>query len=226
MPMKDNLEKYHITITKEELASKACVNYSGGAEVIDSMKGFDEAMQHLENAGIIGFDTETRPSFKRGVAHTVALMQLASSEKCFLFRLNKIGIPPRLRSFLENPDIPKIGLSLHDDFHNLRNLSGDLEPQGFTDLQNYVKQFRIADNSLTKIYCVLFGKRISKGQRLTNWEAESLTEAQINYAAYDAIACIKIYDYLRSGQFRPEENQYFRLIEEPESQATDASSQA
>ena len=213
--METNFEKYHITVSKEELTNYKCVNYTGGATVVETDNALNQALDHLEKARIVGFDTETRPSFRRGVMHTVALMQLASPEKVFLIRLNKLGLPPRLKSFLEDKDILKVGLSIHDDFHNLNKLQ-TLDPQGFVDLQTYVKPFHIADNSLTKIYCVIFGERISKGQRLTNWEAETLTEAQINYAAFDAIACIRIYDYLQSGKFDPSASPFLRPIPEPE----------
>lgn len=205
----------HVTISKPELAQLPCVNYNAGAVVVDSPDMVDAAVDELEKARIIGFDTETRPSFKKGVTHTVALLQLATPQRCFLFRLNKIGLHPRLAALLENPGHLKVGLSIHDDFHNLNKLC-QLNPAGFIDLQNFVKEFHIADNSLTRIHAILFGQRISKGQRLTNWEGAALTEAQINYAALDAISCIRIYDYLNAGHFNPLASPYLRPITPPE----------
>lgn len=121
---------------------------------------------------------------------------------------------PEVKAMLENPNITKIGLSIHDDFHNLHKIF-DLSPAGFIDLQNYVKDFKIADNSLSKIYAVLFDRRISKGQRLTNWEASSLTPNQQIYASLDARACLEIYDFLEKGEFDPASSPYRKVIEEP-----------
>lgn len=210
-----NPHTHHITISKEELSKLPQVVYSAGATVIDSEKGLEEAVRHLSKARILGFDTETRPSFRKGQSHNVALLQLASPERCYLFRLNMIGLPPMLSALLENPDQLKVGVSLRDDFHSLGKVY-ELNPDGFVDLQQFVKEYHIADNSLARIYAILFGRRISKGQRLTNWEAEELTPAQVNYAAFDAVACIRIYDYLVSNQFRPEESKYLKPIEIPD----------
>ena len=151
---------------------------------------------------MVGFDTETRPAFKKGQKHKVALMQISTVDRCYLFRLNKIGMSEELKAFLENPDVLKIGLSVHDDFTVLRR-SSELDPKGFVDLQDMVKNFEITDISLQKIYAIIFGERISKSQRLTNWEADSLSEAQQAYAALDAWACLKIYNYLNAGKFVP-----------------------
>lgn len=198
-----------VSITKEELADLPTAHYTDGATVIDSADGLEEAVSHLGQARIIGFDTETRPSFKKGRSHSVSLLQLASPEHCFLFRLNISGLHPLLKDILENPDMLKVGVSLRDDYHSLARIC-DFHPDGFIDLQQYAKRFGIADNSLSRIYAILFGQRISKGQRLSNWEAETLTPAQINYAAFDAISCIRIYDFLASGQFDPATSKYLR----------------
>lgn len=208
-------ENHHITISKQELAELPLVNYHAEAVVIDTKEAVDDAVKELEQASIIGFDTETKPTFKKGVTHNVALMQLATSQRCFLFRLSKIGLHSSLISLLQNPDILKIGVSIHDDFHNLSKIH-KIEPQNFIDLQTYVKQYHITDNSLSRIYAILFGERISKSQRLTNWEAESLTQHQIDYAAFDAVSCVKIYRHLISGEFNPVNSPYLRSIPELE----------
>ena len=122
-------------------------------------------------------------------------MQLSTNDTCFLFRLNLIGIPECLIRLLIASDITKIGLSLKDDFAAIRKRI-QLEPKGFIELQSFVKKFGIEDNGLQRIYAILFGERISKGQRLSNWEADILTEAQQKYAALDAWACLQIYNKL------------------------------
>lgn len=201
-----------ISISKQQLASLPAAVYDSGAIIIDSPDAIPAAIEELKKAPVIGFDTETRPSFRKGVSHKVSLLQLASPERCFLFRLKTIGLSPALAALLEDESRLKVGVSLRDDFHQLAQL-GLKEPRGFIDLQKYVKEFGIADNSLSRIHAILFGQRIAKGQRLTNWEAQELTEAQVNYAAYDAIACIRIYRHLQSGLFLPETSAYIKKQE-------------
>lgn len=200
-----------IAISKETVGEMPVVEYPGGTStitVVDTLSMARMALRELTRARVVGFDTETRPSFTRGRVHKVALMQLSTDEHCYLFRLNKIGIPAALRSFLENPEIIKIGLSVHDDFSVMRRISSDLDPQGFIDLQEYVKYFHINDISLQKIYAIVFQEKISKNQRLTNWEAPTLTDQQQIYAALDAWACLRLYRTLRSGAYNPDESPF------------------
>ena len=201
-----------VTISKEALAQLPAASFSGHIRLIDRPEDIHEAVAHLRSAPLIGFDTETRPSFKKGQLHTVSLLQLATPDTCYLFRLNHLGLHSDLVDILQDPSLLKVGLSIHDDFHSLRRLK-PIEPAGFIDLQQYVKEFKIADNSLSRIYGILFNERISKGQRLTNWEAETLTPAQQSYAALDAIACIRIYQHLTSGAFYPLPSPYLTFID-------------
>jgi len=202
------------SITKEELAALPAETYTGTIHIVDSEKGIDEAVSALGSEKVIGFDTETRPAFRRGEHYTVSLLQLSSATDTYLFRLNLIGLPAKIRALLENEDILKIGVSIHDDFMNLHK-KFELEPKGFIDLQTYVKEFRIDDNSLSRIYGILFDKRISKGQRLSNWEAPVLTQHQKEYAALDALACVTIYNYLRTNGFDYRTSKYYREFDDP-----------
>lgn len=204
-----------VTITKEELTSLPVATFTGKITLVDSEETAKKAIETLRKERIIGFDTETKPSFKRGQTNNVALLQLSSDTESYLFRLNHIGLPECVKNLLEDENLLKIGLSIHDDFHNLHRLY-KLEPQSFIDLQNYVKQFRIIDNSLAKIYAILFDERISKGQRLTNWEADTLTVNQQAYAALDAIACVRIYNYLSENRFNPLKSKYLHDAPTPE----------
>ena len=197
-----------IAISKESIAEMPNVTFSGNITVVDTPLIAKRALMELSAARVVGFDTETRPSFHKGRMHNVSLMQLSTDEHCYLFRINRLGISEGLKNFLEDPEIIKIGLSVHDDFSVMRRLSPELYPQGFIDLQEYVKYFHISDISLQKVYAIVFGERISKTQRLSNWEADVLTEAQQTYAAIDAWACLKLYRQLRSGAFRPDESPY------------------
>lgn len=184
-----------LTISKEQLAELPNETFNGKIVVVDHWRQAQQAVDELSAHRVIGFDTETKPSFKRGQNFKVALMQLSTEDKCYLFRLNKIGYPDALEDLLCNPGVKKIGLSLRDDFAAMRGRS-ERVPENFVDLQNFVHAYGIDDNSLQKIYAVLFGKKISKSQRLSNWEADKLTEAQQSYAAIDAWACLRIYKYL------------------------------
>lgn len=190
----------HVSIPKDKLGVLPAASFRGKIRVIEREEDVEEAVKDLIAAGTVGFDTETRPSFRKGQNHNVALIQLSTHTTCYLFRINRCGFSEHLVSLLQNPEVLKIGLSIHDDFHNLQKIS-PIEPENFIDLQTYVKDYGILDNSLSKIYAILFGQRVSKGQRLTNWEAEHLTGPQQAYAALDALACLEIYDYLEGGRF-------------------------
>lgn len=192
--------QYKISITKEQLAQLPVHSYQGDIRLVDTAEAVHASLRELSCEKMVGFDTETRPSFRKGCRHQVALMQIATDNLCYLFRLNKTGICADLKAFLENPEILKIGLSVHDDFNAIRRTE-EFEPRGFVDLQTMMKDYDITDISLTKIYAIVFGERISKGQRLTNWEAETLSPAQQAYAALDAVACLKLYKYLVAGKF-------------------------
>lgn len=184
-----------LKISKEELSELPLETFDGKIIVVDHLRQVQSAVEYLSAQEVVGFDTETKPAFKRGETHKVALMQISSEDKCFLFRLNVIGFTDELEDFFCNPNVKKIGLSLRDDFAALRKRS-DSKPENFIDLQVFVDKFGIEDNSLQKIYALLFGKKISKNQRLSNWEADKLTDAQQSYAAIDAWACLRIYNYL------------------------------
>ena len=184
------------TMRKAEIASMPKVLFEGRIFIIYTEAETDKAVEYLKTQQVVGVDTETRPSFKRGTTHKVALLQIATADTCFLFRLNRMGMPDSLLNFLMG-DTLKIGLSLKDDFMMLsRRKEVHAEEGNWIELQEYVARFGIEDRSLQKIFANLFGKKISKTQRLTNWEAETLTESQVKYAATDAWACVEIYNCL------------------------------
>jgi len=165
---------------------------------------------YLQSQAILGIDSETRPSFTKGHSHKVALLQISSDECCFLFRLNMTGLTQPIIELLEDPKVIKVGLSLKDDFMMLHKRA-PFNQQACIELQEYVRPFGIQDKSLQKIYGILFSEKISKSQRLSNWEADVLTDAQKQYAATDAWACLNIYHLLeelkRTGNYElaPEE---------------------
>lgn len=197
----------HITISKEQLSALPKLEYEGEITVVDTPAKAQQALAEIECCRVVGFDTETKPSFRKGIANNVSLIQVSTGARCYLFRLNKIGFTEPMRHFMENPDVVKIGLSLKDDFHVMHRNS-EFEPRGFIDLQSVVGRYGIADASLSKIYAILFGRRISKSQRLSNWEADKLTPGQQVYASIDAWACLRIWDALEAGRFHPDESPY------------------
>lgn len=153
----------------------------------------EKAVDYLMKADILGFDTETKPIFKKGRHNKVALLQVSTIDTCFLFRLNRIGLCPSLVRLLETTQMKKIGLSWHDDIMSLHK-RGDFNAAGFFELQDHMKELGIKDMSLAKLYANLFGERISKREQLSNWEADVLSEKQKKYAATDAWACIMLYN--------------------------------
>lgn len=188
--MKQIFNKYD----KQNLNNLPRALFDGRIYIIQSEAEAARAVDYLLHQPILGFDTETRPSFKKGQLHTVALLQVASHDACFLFRLNLMqGLPRPIIDLLQDTHVTKVGLSLHDDFLSLRH-RGTFRPGTFIELQTEVKQLGIEDMSLQKIYANLFARKIAKNQQLSNWEADVLTEAQQRYAATDAWACICIHE--------------------------------
>lgn len=196
----------YIKIDKDIIPQLPRYAFDGRIVVVQSEEEANRAVRALRTAPMIGIDTETRPAFKRGEMHKVALLQIATEEICFLFRLNQMGLPAALVELLSDKNVLKLGLSLHDDFMMLSRRNSQLQPAGYIDLQNYVKEMGIGDLSLQKLYANVFGKRISKSARLSNWEADVLTDAQKVYAATDAVTCIHLYQELKtlkeSGEYR------------------------
>lgn len=202
---------------KQRIADLPRVLFEGRIVVILTESEAQKAVDYLLLQPILGVDTETRPSFKKGRANKVALLQVASHEICFLFRLNQLGISPAVKRLLEDKSVPKIGLSWHDDL-NMLHKSGEFETGYFIDLQNHVREIGVEDLSLQKLYANFFGQKISKRERLTNWEADILNDKQKQYAATDAWACIMLYEEL----MRLEETGDYELIKTVEDVQADS----
>ena len=154
---------------KHSITALPSVTFPGRIVVIVSPGETEKAVDYLLSHDILGVDTETRPSFRRGEMHKVSLLQVSSRDICFLFRLNLTGITPAIKRLLEDTTVKKIGLSWHDDILMLKKRE-DFKPGLFIDLQDIVGSIGIEDKSLQKLYANIFGQKISKRQRLTNWE--------------------------------------------------------
>jgi len=178
---------------KSKIAQLPVVAFEGRIITIITQGEAERAVNYLLTMPILGLDTETRPSFKRGHQYKVALLQVSTPDTCFLFRLNRIGLTPALVRLLEDRTVPKIGLSWHDDVNSLQRL-GNFTPGWFIDIQHHVGELGVQDMSLQKLYANIFQQKISKRQQLSNWEVDVLSDKQKLYAATDAWACIRLYE--------------------------------
>ena len=189
-------------ISKELVNLMPIAQFDGETIIVDHPEQVEKAVKYLRACRIIGIDTESRPSFTRGIHYPTALLQVASEQRCYLFRLNKIGMPVELAHLFSNKNICKVGLAFKDDLNGLRRLH-DFKPQNCIDLQSLVAKYGILDLGLQKIFAIVFGKKISKSQQLTNWEADTLTAEQARYAATDAWATLLIYLALKDSEPLP-----------------------
>ena len=180
---------------KSKISALPRVVFHGPIVVVITEAEADKAVKYLLSQPILGIDTETRPSFKKGRINQVALLQVASHDICFLFRLNLIGMPSSVIKLLEDTTVPKIGLSLHDDLMMLGK-RGTFERGCFIELQDKVREIGVEDMSLQKLFANFFGQRISKRDQLSNWEVDVLSEKQKLYAATDAWTCVLLYEEL------------------------------
>ena len=181
------------SITKEELTDLPLKWFEGEIILVDTYEKVKYAARILSSESIIGFDTETKPSFKKGVVNKVSLLQLSTRKQAFLFRINKIGLPGRIAKVLSNPKIKKPGVAIRDDIKGLQEIR-NFKPGGFIELQDYAKDLGIQNFSLKKLTAIVLGFRISKTQQLSNWEADKLSEAQEIYAATDAWTALEIFN--------------------------------
>ena len=175
----------------------ALLKFGGEILVVDSMKKFNSVAPLLSLENMFGFDTETRPSFKKGQNNKVSLLQISTNEKAYLFRLNLIGIPPGLIKILSNSNIKKIGLALNDDLKQIKRIV-KFSPNGFIDLQKLAGLNGIGELGLRKMAAIVLKGRISKSEQLSNWEKDILSDKQQKYAATDAWACLAIFQKLQN----------------------------
>ena len=200
---------YSESITPKEMEGLEFASFPGKIYVIDSVGAeFNRAIAYLRSQKIIGFDTETRPTFSQDQPrYGVALLQLSGPDKAFLFRINKLGMHRRLCNLMASEKIVKVGAAIHDDIKGLQK-KHDFVPASFVDLQKIVCEWGIRDKSVKKMAAIILGFRVSKTQQLSNWEAERLSESQAKYAATDAWVCREMYLKLLASEKNPlkEEN--------------------
>ena len=185
-------------IEKEDLDKLPLIAFNGKIVEIDSATELKKAVNYLSKQTLLGFDTETKPCFKKGGKNNIAILQLATEDYAFLIKLKKFILPPSFIKILEDEKIIKVGVALKDDLNGLKKYSPFI-PGGFIELQHYVRNFGIEDAGLKKLSGIVLGFKISKSQQVTNWEAQ-LTDAQKIYAATDAWVCLKIFKKLENSK--------------------------
>ena len=192
--------KFPERIPKELIHDLPLLAFAGPIQVLTDSKEARRVARRLLDEPVLGFDTETRPAFRKGVEYEVALLQLATREECFLFRLNHLGLPDYLQRLLASPKSFKIGVAIRDDLRALRRIS-EFKPQGFVDLSEVARQLGIVTVGLRNLAAILLNVRISKKAQLSNWERAELDTAQQTYAATDAWLCVEMLDYLQKEGF-------------------------
>lgn len=200
MPLKENSYIHHYS--KDLIQWLPLAAFGGEVIVVDTPEKVEEAVAYLSKQPAVGVDTESRPSFTRGVHYPTALLQIATEERCYLFRLTHVGMPQALADIFANPKITKVGLAFKDDIAGLRRRR-DFKPANCIDLQTIVPKYGILDMGLQKIFAICFGRKISKAQQLTNWENSHLTPDQARYASTDAWATLLIYKDLMQTKTLP-----------------------
>ena len=188
------------TISAEEVSRLRLKAFEGRITTIFREDQVESALQIIEGHTVVGFDTETKPTFKKGEYNHVSLMQIALPDHVLLFRLNTIPLGSELTTLLANAGVLKVGIALADDIKSLQKLS-PFEARGFLELNKAVKPIGIESNGLKKLTATILGYRISKSAQVSNWENKRLTEKQIRYAATDAWVCLEMYNRLVSLGF-------------------------
>ncbi len=192
---------------KKKISQLPQALFEGRIEEVRSEREAERAVNYLLRQPVLGFDTETRPSFAKGKSYKVALLQVSGKDICFLFRLNMMDLSPSILRLLTDTKVTKVGLSWHDDLNSLHKRA-TFECAPFVELQQLCRELGITDMSLQKLYANIFGRRISKSQQLSNWEAENLTQSQKLYAATDAWACLMLYEEImrlkQTGDYQTE----------------------
>ena len=189
-------------ISNEQTALLPAVEFRGEIRIVEHERDIAAACKTLAEQPVSGFDTETRPSFRPGVTFRVSLLQLSTPTVCYLFRLNKIPLAKPILQLLEDRRILKIGADVAGDLRSLRQIR-HFRDGGFVDLQGIAPEWGIGEKSLRKLSAIVLGRRVSKAQRLSNWEAATLTDKQQLYAATDAWVCTRIYEQLLRTPKKP-----------------------
>lgn len=177
------LKKNHIS--KAEINELPMKQYEGPIILCRTPEEAEEAAAKLQKETLLGFDTETRPAFRKGESYDPSLLQLATENEVYLFQIQQTGLVPGLLKILASYDIIKAGVAIDRDIEELQALSYFM-PDGFVELADLAKTARIKNLGLRGMTAILFGFRISKREQVSNWARKELTDSQQRYAATDA----------------------------------------
>lgn len=191
-----SVEELRMSISPEEINNLPLRTFGGKTSVVSDHSKLSKIIREIESHEVVGFDTETRPSFKKGQLYQVSLLQLAIPGKVYLIRLNHTGVTEEIASLFSNPAIMKAGVGIRDDLKALQKLRG-FEPANCFDLSVLAKQAGLQVESVKKLTALLLGFRISKSAQTSNWEVVTFTQKQIEYAATDAWVCLELFHKLR-----------------------------
>lgn len=182
----------NLHITKDEINRLPMKQYEGPIHLIRTPDEAEQAAGKLKQETLLGFDTETRPTFRVGEYYQPSLLQLATGTEVFLFQIKLTGLTQGLCNVLSSPDIVKTGVSIRSDVSELRKLTA-FEPAGFIELAEHAKKAHIKNLGLRGLAALLLGFRVSKREQTSNWAKNELTESQLRYAATDAWLGREIY---------------------------------
>ena len=183
---------FQVSIDKVEINRLHLKKYTGPVELIRNEQAFECAIRELKKESVLGFDTETRPAFRKGESYMPSLVQLGGENKVYLFQLALIKNSTKLFGLLSNPDILKVGVAMDYDIRQLQEIR-EFEASGFQNLETIAEQLGIKKNGLRNLAAIALGVRISKSEQRSNWSRDPLTRQQVIYAATDAWVSREIY---------------------------------
>ena len=186
------MKKYK-KLSKNEINSLPQIKFNGDVEVLSSKDNVQVAVNYLMNYDLIGFDTETKPTFVKGPLNPPSILQLACIDKVYIFQLDNESLFKKLFPILSNENITKCGVSVDRDLIELMYLS-PFDPLSFVDLGNIARDYDVPHHGLRGLVAMFLKHRISKGAQISDWSKTVLSQSQITYAATDAWISLKLFE--------------------------------
>ena len=190
----------HVKLSKNEINALPLIRYEGDVEILSSKDNLQVAINDLRNYELIGFDTETKPTFVKGPMNPPSIMQLACDDKVYIFQFNNNEIFKQLSPILSNQNITKCGVSVDRDLIELMYLS-PFDPLSFVDLGNVAREKEIPHHGLRGLVALFLKHRISKGSQTSDWSKIDLSDSQISYAATDAWVSLELFKIFDKNGF-------------------------
>jgi ribonuclease D len=179
-------------IAKEELAALPIRRYDGDVNLVATLAELERAMEDIRAEGVTGFDTETRPAFRKGESYLPCLVQVATARRVHLFQLSRLDCSAGAAELLGSPAIVKTGVGLKYDLGQLQRLF-PFDAAAVVDLGAVAKRQGLEQSGVRNLAGIFLGFRIAKSAGTSNWAAPRLSAQQIGYAATDAWVCRELY---------------------------------